>query len=122
MNDRHSPTANQVLNYYRLVDAGDIAGIVELFAPNAQYSRPGYDPFVGRAALEAFYRNQRAIRRGKHTVRSLVEGVDAIAVQGEFTGTLRTGESISLRFADFFEVAPDGNFARRDTYFYQPMV
>ncbi len=43
-------------------------------------------------------------------------------MQGQFSGVLRDGKEVSLRFADFFTFGPDGLFATRDTYFFAPMV
>lgn len=53
----------RVREYYSLVDDGDIGGLIELFAPDAVYHRPGYEPMQGRADLERFYRTQRVIRK-----------------------------------------------------------
>ena len=50
-----------VRRYYELVDADDVAGLVALFAPEAVYRRPGYEPLRGRAALTAFYSGTRAV-------------------------------------------------------------
>lgn len=112
----------QVRRYYDLVDSGDVAGLVALFADDAVYHRPGYPPLAGRRDLERFYRDQRVIRTGRHTVSTLIVSGAEVAVNGEFRGELHNGEVVSLRFADFFVVNPDGTFARRDTYFFAPLV
>lgn len=111
-----------VREYYRLVDAHDVHGLVALFAPNAVYRRPGYDPLEGHAALQAFYENDRVIESGAHTVEHEVVDGDSVAVHGRFEGTLRDGSSASLRFADFYTVDADGLFATRDTFFFAPLV
>lgn len=111
-----------VLRYYDLVDAGDVPGLVALFTPEATYRRPGYEPLVGHAELERFYREQRIIREGRHSVGTMVAQGDQIAVHGEFAGELVDGRTVHLRFADFFVMAPGGRFARRDTFFFAPLV
>ncbi|MFE5711066.1 nuclear transport factor 2 family protein [Streptomyces sp. NPDC056501] len=111
-----------VRRYYDLVDAGDVPGLVGLFTPDATYHRPGYEPFVGHEGLTRFYGGARVIRTGRHTLtKVLVEGSD-IAVHGEFNGELHDGTTVALRFADFFQLTPDGRFGRRDTFFFAPLV
>ncbi len=113
---------DRVERYYRLVDADDVDGLLDLFAPEAVYCRPGYEPFVGRDALRAFYEGDRVIESGRHTVDHTVVGPESVAVHGRFEGTLRDGSTASLRFADFFTFADDGRFATRDTFFFAPLV
>jgi steroid delta-isomerase len=77
----------------------------------------------GRAAMAEFYRGQRVISAGVHTLdRMTIDGSGA-AVHGEFAGVLKDGREVRLRFADFFVVvAENGLFARRDTFFFTPLV
>lgn len=112
----------RVRRYYTLVDDGDVQGVVGLFADSAVYERPGYDPIVGRDGLDAFYRGQRVIDSGSHTVVKLVVGASEAAVEGEFRGTLKDGSEVDLRFADFFRFGEDLLFEVRKTYFFAPMV
>ncbi|WP_312720806.1 nuclear transport factor 2 family protein [Mobilicoccus sp.] len=114
--------AARVETYYRLVDAHDVDGLVDLFAADAVYRRPGYDPLEGHEALRAFYTAERVIESGTHTLDHRVVGEDSVAVHGRFEGRLRDGSSASLRFADFYTFAPDGRFATRDTFFFAPLV
>jgi ketosteroid isomerase-like protein len=111
-----------VRRYYELVDAGDVAGLVDLFSPDASYHRPGYAPIIGHHEMSAFYRGTRVIRKGRHTVEKVVEGSDEVAVYGSFAGVLHDGRTVDLRFSDFFEFTGDGHFARRDTFFFAPLV
>jgi ketosteroid isomerase-like protein len=110
-----------VKRYYERVDAQDVAGILELFAPDVVYRRPGYEPIRGRDELETFYREQRVIESGRHTVIRVVRDENDIAVQGTFEGTLRDGSTTQLEFADFYRTTERG-FAERTTYFYTPLV
>ena len=114
--------AEHVRRYYRLVDANDVAGLLDLFTENAEYARPGYDVFSGRRELHTFYSGTRVIENGRHTLRHMVVEEREVAVHGEFNGTLRDGSKVSLRFADFFRLDEKGLFRRRDTFFFSPMV
>ncbi|HET9894001.1 MAG TPA: nuclear transport factor 2 family protein [Streptosporangiaceae bacterium] len=119
---RQEARVSAVRRYYSCVDADDVTGLISLFAPDARYRRPGYEPLNGRDELERFYRGERVILQGSHTLTTLVVAENDIAVQGEFSGVLRDGREVSLRFADFFSFGPDNLFSRRDTYFFAPMV
>ncbi|MFD7065171.1 nuclear transport factor 2 family protein [Streptomyces sp. NPDC059906] len=114
--------AHRVHRYYALVDEGDTAGVVGLFARDAVYMRPGYDPIVGRDGLDAFYGTQRVVGSGCHTITRLVVGRRDVAVEGEFRGRLKDGSEVDLRFADFFQMDEDLLFETRNTYFFAPMV
>lgn len=114
--------AQAVHRYYTLVDSGDVDGLVGLFAPQAVYRRPGYEPLVGRDDLRAFYQGERVIDSGVHSVEQTVVGEDAVAVHGTFEGVLKDGSKTSLRFADFYTFDADGRFASRDTFFFAPLV
>ena len=91
--------------------------MLDLFAPDAVYRRPGYDPLHGRDELNDFYPNQRVIASGRHTITTIVCGDDQVAVEGTFTGMLRTVAKASLQFADFYPFS-GSTFAERTTYFY----
>lgn len=111
-----------VRRYYELVNLGDVAGLLGLFAPDASYHRPGYPPLVGRVELERFYREQRVIRAGSHVLTMVVAAGRDVAVHGQFTGVLHNGERMEARFADFFSFGPGGQFTRRDTFFFSPLL
>lgn len=110
-----------VQRYYDLVDVNDVDGLVALFADDAVYERPGYEPLRGKEAIEAFYRGGRVIERGQHTLTNFVVGGGDVAVEGGFSGVLRDGRSVEVRFADFFRIA-DRQFLERHTYFFAPSV
>jgi steroid delta-isomerase len=111
-----------VRRYYDCVDSNDVDGVVALFTDDAVYHRPGYEPLVGRRRLERFYREERVIQRGEHRLAAVVVHGPAVAVHGEFSGTLRDGRELTLRFADFFLATETGSFRRRDTFFFTPLV
>jgi ketosteroid isomerase-like protein len=120
--DTTSQGVRQVLRFYELVDSGDAPAMSELFAPDAVYTRPGYEPYIGPAGLLRFYTEERTIREGGHVLDRIIEQGDAIAVFGEFHGVLHSGAPVDLRFADYFGLGVDGLFVRRDTYFFAPLA
>ncbi|MEU1439541.1 nuclear transport factor 2 family protein [Streptomyces sp. NPDC005786] len=116
-----SPTQS-VRPYYSLVDADDITGLLPLFELTAQYRRPGYAELNGHAELERFYRDERVIESGTHSITTLVCEGREVAVRSAFEGVLRDGSKASLRFADFFSVTATGKFSLRETFFFAPLV
>jgi ketosteroid isomerase-like protein len=113
----------RVRSYYRLVDLGDLDALVDLFAEDAEYHRPGYSPISGRAQIRSFYEHHRVIETGEHVVDSLLSNGCDIAVRGSFEGALKDGSEVSLQFADFFQLRQeDQRFVRRDTFFFVPLV
>lgn len=111
-----------VRRYYAAVDGGRIDELLDLFATDAVYCRPGYPPMVGRSALAAFYRGDRRIESGAHQLRHVTADAGSVAVHGDFVGSLKGGLQVTLRFADFFVMSADGLFSRRDTFFFVPLV
>ncbi len=124
LNQVASPTRSaeeQVRTYYDLVDAGDVTGLVGLFTPEAPYFRPGHPlPFVGHAEITEFYTAGRVIAAGSHSLAQVVADPTGVAVHGEFRGVLKDGTKVAFRFADFFALASDGRFSRRDTFYFMP--
>ena len=119
----HDHIAEKVRRYYECVDAGEIDELLMLFDLDAVYNRPGYPPMTSRVAMAEFYRGERVIASGKHTLDRMTVDESGAAVHGEFAGVLKDGREVSLRFADFFVVDDEtGFFARRDTFFFTPMV
>ncbi|MDQ6526644.1 nuclear transport factor 2 family protein [Nocardioides sp. LHD-245] len=111
-----------VRRYYETVDSPTPADVVDLFANDAVYRRPGYEPMVGREALLGFYDRRRVIAEGTHELLGVLVGApDRAAVEGRFSGRLRDGSSVTLGFADFFTVKED-LIIERSTYFETPTV
>jgi ketosteroid isomerase-like protein len=108
--------------YYRLVDAGRVSELVVLFAEHAVYHRPGYSPLVGQGSLAEFYHNERVIQTGRHDLTGLLIQPGQAAVHGDFTGILKDGSRVRLRFADFFVFTDEALIERRETFFFTPMV
>lgn len=112
----------RVRQYYKLVDAGDIPAMLDLFAAEGRYERPGYPPMIGRDQIERFYREDRRISEGLHELDAVLAAGHDVAVRGRFRGLLRDGQQVSLRFADFFVLDMSLRFADRLTYFFAPLV
>jgi ketosteroid isomerase-like protein len=103
--------------FYRLVDAGDLDGLAARFTEDASYARPGYPVLAGRAAIDHFYRYDRVIASGRHTLESIVVSGHEIAVRGSFAGQLRDGSPVAHRFAEFFVIDTEGRITGRETFF-----
>jgi ketosteroid isomerase-like protein len=110
-----------VRRYYGLIDARDIEAMLKLFSDDCVYERPGYEPLEDRRALEHFYRNDRVIESGKHELQRVVVEADCAFTEGTFTGMLRNGQEVEVRFADVFQFR-GVEIARRRTYFFAPSV
>ena len=109
--------AERTRHYYATVDANDVEGVLDWFAEDAVYHRPGYEPMVGRAALAEFYGGERVIAEGRHTLDELVVDGSSVAVRGSFTGRLKDGSERTLGFADFIDYDQHGRARERRTYF-----
>ena len=108
--------------YYRAVDSGDVPAVVDWFAADGVYHRPGYEPMRGREELAAFYGGERVIASGSHRVDQLIVGDCAVAVRGVFTGTLRDGRTVTVGFADLITYDETGHAVERHSYFDTPTV
>ena len=107
-------TEATVREYYTLVDAGDYEALVDLFAEDVRYERPGQGVITGRDQLRRFYHEERPLENGAHEVHDVVATDDRAAVRGRFTGEL-DGEAVAFGFADFHEFA-EGQIVRRYTF------
>ncbi|TDT40084.1 3-isopropylmalate dehydratase small subunit [Streptomyces sp. BK208] len=103
---------------YRRIDEGDFAGFAALFHEDAVYHRPGSPALVGRDAIEAYYRDERTVADGTHTLSRVLLSDGALAVDGAFSGHLTDGREQAHRFAEIFEFGPDGLFTRRDSFLF----
>lgn len=104
-----------VRRYYDLVDENEVAALVDLFAPDVVYERPGQDRIEGRDELEHFYREGRPLSAGTHEVHRVIEGEDAVATRGTFSGE-QDGNAVELGFADVFTFDGEGRILTRYTY------
>lgn len=106
---------------FAAVDARDWDRLEGFYHPACRYRRPGFEAIEGRDRLLRFYEVDRPIRSGLHRVEEVLEDRDGACAFGSFDGHLRTGEAISLNFADRYVF--DGKVIRaRTTYFYAPLA
>ncbi|GAB3666451.1 nuclear transport factor 2 family protein [Halopiger thermotolerans] len=103
-----------VRDYYEYVDAGRYDALVDLFADDIRYERPGQGAITGREELREFYLDGRPLEEGSHEVRDVVVEGDTVAVRGSFSG-IQGDENVEFDFADFHEFE-DGTIARRYTF------
>jgi ketosteroid isomerase-like protein len=120
---REHCASNRVRSCYQLVDLRDFGALMDLFAEDAEYHRPGYQPIRGRAQLRSFYQQERVIETGVHVVEHLLICDDNIAARGSFAGVLKDRTEVLLQFVDFRQFRQnDQPFVRRTSYFFVPMV
>lgn len=113
MNESLSPSAIQavVKRYAQCLSAGDIEGIVALFAPDAVFEDPvGTAPYVGQGGVREFFRAALAQTGG----RILFEPDGAVRIRGRhavctFIATCdRLSPVLVTETADIFEFDAQG--------------
>ena len=86
-----------ILDYFRAVDACDIAAVLSSFAPDSEDERPGYPAIHGHQELRHFYEHDRVIASGQHVIeRAIVEG-NTGACWDRFMGHGRDGAAVDVR-------------------------
>lgn len=104
-----------IRRYYDHIDAGDLEAVFELFADDVTYHRPGSELLDGIAEFRQFYREDRPLSDGTHTVDAIVADDNTVAVRGRFEG-VQDGERVSFGFADVHRFDDDGQVTERWTY------
>ena len=102
-------------SYYEYVDAGDTEALLELFADDVRYERPGQGVIEGIDELREFYERDRPLEDGRHEVDRLLVDGDTAAVRGRFSG-IQGGDEVAFGFADHHEFDADGLIADRWSY------
>jgi steroid delta-isomerase len=102
--------------YARCVSAGDVEGIVSLYAPEAEIQIPVGGPVHrGIDAIHAFYRDNELAERLEITGRACVAGNEgacpmrAVVVQG--------GQRLELDVIDVVEIDDEGRLVRLRAFF-----
>ncbi|WDZ83841.1 nuclear transport factor 2 family protein [Micromonospora cathayae] len=108
--------ADTVQRYYELVDAADYDAIFRMFCDDVVYERGGTETIVGLDGLIRFYLTDRRIAAGRHSVESILADDDWVAARGVLDGRLKSGELVTVRWADFHRFRND-KIWRRYTYF-----
>jgi ketosteroid isomerase-like protein len=90
---------------FAVIDAGDAAGFVELLTADAQF-RFGNAPAVvgGEAILAAVTAFFAAIAASRHRLRDTWNGASTTVCEGEVTYTRHDGSTLSVPFANVFEL------------------
>ncbi|MFB6269767.1 MAG: nuclear transport factor 2 family protein [Halobacterium sp.] len=104
-----------VRSYYQAVDDDRIDDLLDLFADDVVYERPGQDALEGKDELEAFYREGRPLSDGEHDVHDVLVDGDRAAVRGTFSG-VQDGDRVEFGFADVHVFDDDGLITERYTY------
>jgi hypothetical protein len=107
---------SQVERYFELMTAGDIVGIVSLFAGDAFIM----SPFLGRVpASEFFPKLGGASTASLLTVHDILLGRngDSAAVHFRYDWTLADGSDLTFEGVDYFTFAPDGKFQSMLIYY-----
>lgn len=66
-----------VLRAAARADAGDVAGLAQLFAPQGMLSRPNAQPLEGRDAIEAAYAQRPPTRITRHLITNTLVNVES---------------------------------------------
>jgi uncharacterized protein len=103
------------------VDRQDWAGLADFYCDDCRYERPGFAPILNRQALLQFYADIRPIAAGEHRLIATLKDGDFLFATGVFSGTLKSGHSIQLQFADLYETR-NQRIYKRKTFFYTPLA
>jgi len=104
---------NLVSEYYPRVDRGDLDWVLAMFANDAVYTRAD-SCYEGKNEISEFYCADRKIN-GRHTINTIMESGNTVAVQGVFKGQGADGSPKNVRFSDFWQF--DRNLvSSRNTY------
>jgi steroid Delta-isomerase len=104
--------------YVELVDAGDIDGIVALYATDAVVEDPvGNPPIHGLVAIEQFYRQGLGASKVSATltgpVRATLNGCGAMPFRVDMTWS---GQACSLQVIDVMEFDTEGRIRSMKAY------
>lgn len=116
--------------YVELYNAGDLDGVIDLYADDAVQGMPD-GIFEGRSAIhDRLARELEAIPDVTHTVMSFIEQGDAFADEWTFVGTQTgpfllpngtvlppTGKRVEVRGMEIVRVGPDGKIVLNTLYY-----
>jgi len=105
-----------VKKYYKAVDENDLNTLFSVFSDDIIYERPGYEPLKGMKDFQNFYKSNRIIKEGHHTLKNIIVKEPYVIVEGEFNGILKNGNKSYTKFVDVYTFK-DGKAYRRHTYF-----
>lgn len=105
-----------VRNYFALLTASDINGIVSLFDPDAHV----VSPFLGQMNVADFFAKLgNASTASKLTVFDVLLGErgDSAAAHFEYDWTLKSGDKIVFQGVDYFKFNAEGRFASMSIFY-----
>lgn len=106
---------------FACIDNEDWDALSNFFCDDCIYERPGYNPIEGIDELETFYRHERIIKSGKHTVEQSANEDNVVFCEGFFRGVSKDGAQLSERFVDRY-ILSDAKIEHRQTYFYRAAI
>jgi ketosteroid isomerase-like protein len=106
---------------FAAIDASDWAALPAFFHPGMVYERPGYDPFVGRDRVMRFYREERVIQSGSHTLDGTIVENGKAAAWGRIDAVHTNGTAIGFGFSDVY-LFEQGAIKLRRSHFFVPAV
>lgn len=123
MNTAISLTTAQELvkKLFSTIDQRRFDELGDIFATDAIYERPGYDPLEGLERITHFYREERIIISGEHHVEDVAAGEGVVISRGVFKGKGKDGADLNERFADVYRVE-GGKIIHRTTYFFRAAI
>lgn len=104
---------NRIQEYYRRIDAGDIAWVIGLFAEDGCYDRAG-TIYHGRGAIRNFYERERKVRMAHHDLEFWGVG-NHVFVEGSFRGAGADESITEGQFADHWQFDGAGHVVHRRT-------
>jgi ketosteroid isomerase-like protein len=106
---------------FAAIDARDWDALPVFFHSDIVYERPGYDPFVGCDRVMRFYRDERVIQRGVHTLEGIVVENGRAAAWGWIDAVHVDGAPIKHSFADIY-LLDQHTIKLRRSHFFVPAV
>jgi hypothetical protein len=106
-----------IRSHYRFVDEQRWDELRAAYAREATYQRGTRSELVGAAAIDRFYRFDRIIAAGRHTITRLEVKSHRVNVRGHFSGTLKSGEAVEIEYRDDYEFTRSGRIRRRISTF-----
>jgi len=110
-----------VRTMFAIIDSREWDRLERLFDKEITYERPGYQPLVGRERVTKFYREERVIASGRHSLDRIVGDAENAACWGRFVGRHNDGSEINEGFADVYGFR-SGKILTRRSYFFRPAI
>jgi len=108
---------NLIQGMFAAIDARDWDTLPAFFHSDIVYERPGYDSFVGCDRVMRFYRDERVIRQGVHTLDGIVVEKGRAAAWGSIDAVHVDGTPIKHSFADVYLLDQQTIKLRRSYFF-----